>query len=329
MAAATTAVIAVDIVTGARLQASTVLGHTAVAASRFHGVGNAAFGAFAAAALVTAALVVVLGHDRRRDICTAAAVLAVVLVLDVAPSLGADFGGVLSFVPASLLLLAILVGRRIEPKLVALAVLAVALGVVAVVGADLLRPAGSRTHIGEFALDVLRDPGELWATITRKWAVNMASLERTTWTRTFPAIAVALGVTLLSPRRRPAFRRTSPTGPAFLAVVTLAAIGFLTNDSGLLVLGVAAVWFVPLVVLPSLAADTGILHPPPALAGVGTGLGTPEAEGPSSTAVRAEGAAGPPTTPDAGTDAAAVVDGDGAGEPAGAGGRRARSSDRP
>ncbi|MGI8939839.1 MAG: hypothetical protein ACR2JF_16810 [Iamia sp.] len=263
VALTTTAVIAVDIVTGARLQASTVLGHTAVAASRFHGVGNAAFGAFAAGALVAAALVVTVGRDRRRDVSTAAALLGVVLVLDVAPGLGADFGGVLSFVPASLLLLALLVGRRIRPRLVGLVVLVVGLGAIAVVGADLLRPAGSRTHIGEFAVDVFNDPGELWNTITRKWAVNMASLERTTWTRTLPAIAVALGVTLLSPRRREAFRRTSPTGPAFLAVTSLAAIGFLTNDSGLLVLGVSAVWLVPLVAIPAIAADTGVLASPP------------------------------------------------------------------
>lgn len=261
VALTTTAVIAVDIVTGARLQASTILGHTAVAASRFHGVGNAAFGAFAAGALVAAALLVALGHDRRRAVSTAAALLAVVLVLDVAPGLGADFGGVLSFVPASMLLLALLVGRRIRPRLVGLAILVVGLAVVAVVGADLLRPAGSRTHIGDFAVDVFDDPGELWSTITRKWAVNMASLERTTWTRTLPAIIVALGVTLLSPRRREAFRRTSPTGPAFLAVTSLAAIGFLTNDSGLLVLGVSAVWLVPLVAIPAIAADTGVLAP--------------------------------------------------------------------
>ncbi|WCO66212.1 hypothetical protein PO878_17050 [Iamia majanohamensis] len=323
VAAATTLVIGIDIVTGARLQASTVLGHTAVAASRFHGVGNAAFGAFAAAALVTAALVVALGRDRRRDVCTAAAILGVVLVLDVAPSLGADFGGVLSFVPASILLLVVLVGRRIRPRVIGFALLAVALGVVAVVGADLLRPAGSRTHIGEFALDVLRDPAELWATITRKWAVNMESLERTTWTRTLPAIAVALAVTLLSPRRRAAFRRTSPTGPAFLAVASLAGLGFLTNDSGLLVLGVAAVWLVPLVVIPSLAADTGILGPPPALAGAA----------PAPEASPVAGAAGPPpASPPAPTAAPppdAEADDRPDGEPAGAGGRRGRGAPRP
>lgn len=260
VAATTTVVIAVDIVTGARLQSSTVLGHTAVAASRFNGVGNAAYGAFAAGALVAAALLVAWGHDRRRDISWAAALLGVVLVLDVTPGLGADFGGVLSFVPAGLLLLALLVGRRIEPRLVGLAVILVLVAMAAVVGADLLRPAGSRTHIGEFAIDVARDPGELWATISRKWAVNMASLERTTWTRMLPAVVVGLGAMLLAPRRRAVFGRTSPTGPAFISVAALAVIGFLTNDSGLLVLGVAAVWLVPLVAIPALADDTGALR---------------------------------------------------------------------
>lgn len=259
VAAVSTGVIALDIVAGSRLQGSTVLGHTPLAASRFHGVGNAAYGAFAAAALMTAALIVATGRDRRRDVAIAASLLGVVFVLDAAPGLGADFGGVLSLVPAGLLLLALVVGRRIEPRFVGLALLFVAVAVVAVVGADLLRPADSRTHIGDFASDVFRDPGQLWTTISRKWSVNMASLRRTTWTRTLPAIVLALVAASCARRRRDAFRRTSPTGPAVIAVAVLAVIGFLTNDSGLLVLGVAVVWLAPLVILPALAADTGVL----------------------------------------------------------------------
>lgn len=259
VAAVSVVVISIDIIAGSRLQASTVLGHAPTAASRFHGVGNAAFGAYAAAGLVVAGLVATTGRDRRRSLAAAAAVLVVVLVLDVAPGLGADFGGVLSLVPAGLLLLALLTRTRVTGRQVALGALTV-LGVTAlVVGADLIRPAASRTHIGEFALEVYRDPGELWTTIGRKWSVNVASLRRTTWTRTLPAVILAVAATWASTRRRGAFGPESPTGPAVASVAALAVVGFLTNDSGLLVLGVAVVWLAPLVVIPALAADTGVL----------------------------------------------------------------------
>jgi hypothetical protein len=133
-------------------------------------------------------------------------------------------------------------------------------GVVAlVVAADLVRPAASRTHIGEFALDVGRDPGELWTTISRKVSVNVAGLRRPTWTRTLPAVVLGVAAAWCSTRRRAIFARTGPTGPAVLAVATLALVGFLTNDSGLLVLAVAVVWLAPLVVIPALSADSGVL----------------------------------------------------------------------
>ncbi|MGI8686798.1 MAG: glycosyltransferase, partial [Acidimicrobiales bacterium] len=146
---ATVALLVADLATGAHLQTSSLLGYSYHSAARFTGLGNTAFGMLAATAILAVALHVHHAPRRREATVTAACVLALVALADGAPSLGSDVGGILTLVPVFGLTLLVLSGRRLSWKAVGLAAGAALVVVVVATGADLLRPAGSRTHLGQ------------------------------------------------------------------------------------------------------------------------------------------------------------------------------------
>jgi hypothetical protein len=91
--------ILIDVATGARLQFNTVFGYTPTVSGRYAGLGNLAYAAFSASALLLAGLLA----DRiggRRGAWVAIALLGAAIVVDGAPFFGSDVGGVLSMVPA-------------------------------------------------------------------------------------------------------------------------------------------------------------------------------------------------------------------------------------
>src|SRR5262249_9206332 len=140
------------------------------------GFGNPAYAAYSAAALLAACL---LAHrvGGRRGFRIAAALLAVALVIDVAPMWGSDVGGILSMVPAYAVTLVLLAGRRIRIRTVVIIG-----GAIAAVGAiaaaiDLSRPREDRTHLGRYLTRVQdRGIGEGWSVVQRKLDSNLSSL---------------------------------------------------------------------------------------------------------------------------------------------------------
>jgi hypothetical protein len=181
-----------------------------------------------------------------------------------APGLGRDFGGVLSSLPA-FLLLAMLLGRvrvTVARLVVVLAAGVVAVGTVAFL--DWLRPAGDRSHLGRFVEQVLT--GEAWTVISRKGQANLDILMRSPVAWVLP-VALVAAVWLVRPGGL-LRSRTGSDGPAALApddvlpvrsaliATALAlALGAAVNDSGVAVPAVGATLLVPLLVW--LAAGTG------------------------------------------------------------------------
>src|SRR5439155_1605608 len=142
------ALLVADVATGARLQVASVLGYAPTGAGRFYGIGNGAFGVLGAATVLAAA-----GHlgraPRRTDALAAvAALFGLVVVVDGAPTLGADGGGVVTLVPVLAVVLVALARHRVSWRVVAAAALGAVVVIALVVGVDLLRPAADRTHLG-------------------------------------------------------------------------------------------------------------------------------------------------------------------------------------
>ena len=248
VAGVTVGVILVDAVTGSNLLVDSPLGAHRILAARFYGMSNQAF-ALALAAGVLVAVVVAdallrRGH-RRAAVAAVAGIGLAIVVVNGSPSWGADFGGPPALLVAFAMLAVAVSGRRVSWRTV---LIVCAVGGAVVLGfayLDWLRPAADRTHVGRF-LDTVIDGG-LWDVVWRKLSVNLRVL--TSWRYLVLAIGgVALVLLVLvgpRPRRGALMGEGSPLAglqravpllrPAVAATGVALTVGFLMNDSGIIV----------------------------------------------------------------------------------------------
>lgn len=262
---ATVVLLLVDLALGAPLQMSSLLGYSPHTAARFTGFGNTTFAVFGACAVVVAALHVHHAPRRREALVGAAALLAVVLVADAAPQLGADVGGVLTFVPVFGLAVWALAGRKVSWRAVAGALVATGVLLAVAAGIDLLRPPDDRSHLARFVLASGEDQSQFWTTISRKWATNMRVLQQSIWAWMVPIAAVfALYVLIVGRGWRQHLPVGSPLRVAVMGTLATGVLGWLTNDSGVVVAALAFVYIGPLLTMLALgpSSRSGILHGP-------------------------------------------------------------------
>jgi hypothetical protein len=254
IAGVTALVLIVDVATGANLQMASVLGYSPHTAARYEGFGNTAFAVLAACAVVAAAVHVAYAPRRREAIVTAGALLAVVLLADVWPTLGADVGGVLTMVPVFGLLMVALSGRTVSWRTVGLFAGATVLVLAAVTAVDLLRPEDTRTHLGRFVAGAVSGDGTFLTTIERKWATNVGLFGRTVWTWMVPLTVAFVLYVLVAAR---GWQRLLPAGSALRAgvvgTVMAGLLGWLVNDSGVVVAGLVFVFVGPYLTLLALS----------------------------------------------------------------------------
>lgn len=221
LAALTAAVVGIDALFANPLQIDAPFGNSPIGAGRFFGVGNIG-SAFLVAGLLVAGGLAIERWGRRGLRWTAAALVAGTVVGG-APQFGADVGGVLFAVPAyGVLLLGARRPRLTVRHFVVLGVAAV-LAVALFAAVDLLRDAGSQTHLAKgVAGEGLGDEVVRKATRAMHTVVMPMAL----------LVAISAGV-LLSSRfslgDRTALRAASS------ALLTAAVLGSLLNDSGVIV----------------------------------------------------------------------------------------------
>ena len=255
----TAVVLMVDVVTGARLQVNSVLGYSPQTAARFFGIGNSAFAVLAATSILAAAIHLQYAPRRREALLTVTGFLLLVIVVDGAPSLGGDVGGILTLVPVVGLMLVAFSGRRISWRTVAVLVgvtVAVLAGALVI---DLLRPPEARTHLGRVVTDVHHAGGSsLLTTVARKMATNLRVFRTTIWSWLVPIIAAFLLYLLIWERR---LGRLLPRGSALrigvIAALGAGLLGFAVNDSGVVVTALVYLYLGPYLTLLALDAQRG------------------------------------------------------------------------
>ncbi|HEV3495342.1 MAG TPA: hypothetical protein VHA34_03210, partial [Actinomycetes bacterium] len=256
---ATAWLLLLDVVTGGRLQVGGILGYSPQSAGRFFGLGNTTFAVLAACSLLAAAIHLSGAPSRREALAAVAAFLVFVVVVDGAPNLGGDVGGVLTLVPVFGLTLLALTGRRITLRRV-VAAAGIAAAVLAVAAAvDLLRPPAARTHLGRLVSDTWNDgPDELFTTIARKAEVNFRLLRQTPWAWAVPIIAGFLAY-VLAVRRKGAelLPPGSPLRIGVLGALAAGILGFVLNDSGVVVTALVLVEVGPLLAVLALSGGGG------------------------------------------------------------------------
>jgi hypothetical protein len=256
--AAIVTAIGVDVARGAPLQVNTVFGYSVAVAGRFVGLGNLAFALFGSAAILLAALIV--DRTGRRGLDLAIGLLAVVLLLEGLPMLGADVGGVASMVPAFGVTALLLAGRRIGWREVVALVLATGVALLAFAFIDAARPADVQTHLARLADQVIDGR---WTTffksLSRRWQASLGGAELAAWL-TVGALVVAAGAyaTLAAlgrvGPRAPARERHRPTVAAAVGLAVLGIIGLVANDSSVAVPLTMFIVIVPVVALRTVGA---------------------------------------------------------------------------
>jgi hypothetical protein len=239
IAGATALVYVADLATGARLQFNSTVGVSAATTSRFTGLPNTGFAAFAAALVLAVAAL----RQESRISRTTVAVLFVLAAFVVSwPTLGGDAGGLITLAPVSFVLWIKFAGA-VDWRRIAAAALAGLAAIGAVGIADLARPEDSRTHIGRF----LAGDTDVGSTLARRLDGNLASYT------IFPAILVGLtillGAVLLAGRWTDLFPRGSVERAAAGAIIAIALIGNAVNDSGAINTAVSMLYLVPLIYL--------------------------------------------------------------------------------
>jgi hypothetical protein len=159
------------------------------------------------------------------------------VVVDGAPSLGSDVGGVLALVPVLGLTYVLLGGRRPTPGTVVAVVIAGVLVLAVFTAVDLARPPEARTHLGRLAEAVVdRGPQPVVDAIGRKLAANLGIFRLSLWSL-FAPLVLAGGVVLAA--RWEGFRRTFPQlRIGLLMLGALAVLGSALNDSGIVIAAV-------------------------------------------------------------------------------------------
>jgi hypothetical protein len=275
--AATLLLLAVDVMTGSRLQLDAPFGLSLLVSGRFYGIGNDALGVYCVSALVAAAWAAraagargpgLPGPGRRSPglpgpRLAAGAVGLLAVFASGWPGFGAKAGGTIALVPCLLLLIAWLGGARAGgrwagPVAVSGLILFLAFAVV-----SYLLPAAGVSDIGAFAGDLLHGRGA--ALLQRKAAANVGSLTLNVFGWLIPVAAVAAGVALW----RPARLRLRTLAAAFTALPLLRVlawlawlvlvIGWFADDSGVTVPAVALPFTVPLII--ALAASVYLRVP--------------------------------------------------------------------
>lgn len=179
--------ITIDTATGSRIMADSAVGFNTLAAARFYGIGNEAYALLAASSLFILAFLGVWVREKLKDIGRSAFVARTVAIgvvgilgltiaaIDALPQYGADFGGALSYIPALLVMLVLLSETRVTLSNAVLITGATVLLAVLIAFVDWLRPASSRTHLGNFFQSVL--DGKFSSIVSNKLATNISLLE--------------------------------------------------------------------------------------------------------------------------------------------------------
>lgn len=227
-------VLLADLATGANLELSSLIGYSPIVAGRFYGIGNLAFAVLGTSALFLAAQIG--SRYQRPGIWAAAAIGLVTIAADAGP--GADFGGMLSLIPAFGILLIQLAGKRISwARVLALGTASAAVALV-VGGLDAMRPPEQQTHVGRFVRRLTSEgPGAVQEVIMRKASANWALLTQSSLTLSVPIALIFLGMMLRRPegRLRAALNTVPGLKAGVVASIVANVLGFALNDSGIAV----------------------------------------------------------------------------------------------
>ncbi|WP_344061543.1 hypothetical protein [Nostocoides vanveenii] len=255
VALATVAVLAADVITGSRLQISSLMGLQPTVGGRFYGMGNVTFSIFVTASLMLAIAVSAWLLRIRGRLAAVAAVIAIALVtviVDGNPAWGADGGGPPAYLPGVAYFALALLGIAMTWKRAVL-IGGITAGLFVLVGfLDSRRAPESQSHLGRFFDEI--GSGQALNIVIRKAEQNFGILISSELSILVPFALVFVIYVLLRPTSwgsralHRSFERVPTLRPGLIGWLIVMVIGFFINDSGVAIPAVGAAVAIPLVI---------------------------------------------------------------------------------
>jgi hypothetical protein len=256
VSAVTVLVLGLDIMTGARLQLSSLMGLQPAIGGRYFGMGNVPFALFITSAIFLATVVAdyYLVRGRRRSAAWAVGlILTGALVINGAPMWGADAGGPLSLPPAIAFFVLTILGVKLTWQRWVMLFAATGTIFLTIAFLDSLRPIESQSHLGRFiesisdgsAIDIiLRKAEQNWNVLTGNYTLTLL----VPFALAFVIYVLARETSWGSRALQRSFDRYPALRPGLLTILLALTIGFFVNDSGVAIPAVGATIAVPLLI---------------------------------------------------------------------------------
>lgn len=226
----------IDIVRGSPRLSSSLLGYCPVIGARFYGVGNEYMGILIGATLIgwTGLLDRFSGLAQRKYLLTPLVFIPVMVIIGF-PTLGANFGGILTAIAAFTLTYALMFEKARRRRIAGIAGLVLLLGLSIIVIGDTYGWTGEQSHFGR-TIDLLKEQGvsALSDIIWRKLSMNLKLLRWTIWTRVLLTFIVVLALLFKRPRGvlYELIQKMPHLASGFIGILFGSVVTMLVNDSG-------------------------------------------------------------------------------------------------
>ncbi|NLY67445.1 MAG: hypothetical protein GX069_07780 [Tissierellia bacterium] len=228
-------IITLDILLDNAFSKFSVLSYDPIIGARYYGLGNEMVGLLLPVAMICINLI----YQRLNNIVTLGIMLLLTVVLVGHPQLGANVGGMISFLSASLLFILEAIEKKFSLKSMAIIALTVAffLGILGFID---LKFNPNPTHLGE-ALMKVRDEGLYIANniIIRKLAMNIKLVGNSFWTKVLFSNIIVQGMLTFLYRNGYKYLINRKINKGYISIIFGSIIGFLVNDSGLVLASIA------------------------------------------------------------------------------------------
>lgn len=244
---ATFVLLAVNLISGAKLNVNTAFGYSPIIAGRFYGLGNEAMALLIACTLLGSTVAF---EQFKVDKTVWKLVLGAFFVLTVIiiglPTLGAQVGGAFTGVAAFGVTLLLVFRERVKARDIAIVLVAMIIFLALFVAFDMFRPSQLETHVGR-SVEIIKAGGfsSFSEIVRRKVAANLRILRYSSWSYLFLAILGLLVAVRFKPRGE--FEKILSRHPYLSYAITGAIVGgivgFLTEDSGIAIPAIIASYF--------------------------------------------------------------------------------------
>lgn len=230
----TSIAILIDVATGQNLMKNSVLGYDVIVGARYYGVGNEYEGVILG---VVAFGLSGLLHYKKISKGLVCALMLTALFIQIYPGMGANVGGIFSGGFCFLYFILNMYNVKIDAKKFTLICMAVGLGVVSMALIDIFA-LGGKSHLSGFIYKIGADgPIAILQMIQRKIAMNIKLISVSIWSRVLILAVIIVSVLLYKPfgTLKKLYDIYPMLSKAWTAIIVGSIVGFLANDSGVIV----------------------------------------------------------------------------------------------